>query len=367
MSRRHHDRFEAHVAAYLGQWQGANASALAANLDARIDAVPAGPCPLPVTVTDGGAANAWVCSPRSTYIDYAAEEARRLLPRPLGGGVGALCSGLAGLADACALDRAVTLNNWCLSTNLYPPLAAVDLDAAISAARGRWPGHALWWRSLNRHDNPDWLAALQARGFALVASRQVWLYPDLDAAARLPNMRADARLLGRGDLQFCDNSAIGADDAPRIAGLYAQLYLGKYSRWNPAYHPAMIARWQQLGLLTLEGWRDGQGRLQCIAGMFGNERAVTTPIVGYDTQAPRQMALYRTLTATSYRHARQTGRHLNLSAGAAQFKRLRGGVAAIEYSAVWAPPQARRTRALLGLLGLLTRRVGEPVMRRYRL
>lgn len=367
MSLRHHDSFEGHVAAYLGHWHGANASALAANLDAHIDAVPAGPYPLPVTVTDGAADNAWVCSPRSTYIDYAAEEARRLLPRPLGSGVGALCASLAGLADACALDRAVSLNNWCLSTNLYPPLAGIDLDTAINAARERWPGHALWWRSLNGHDNADWLAALQARGFALVASRQVWLYPDLEAAARLPNMRADARLLRRRDLQFCDNAAITAADAPRIAALYAQLYLGKYSRWNPAYHPAMIARWQQLGLLTLEGWRDGDGQLQCIAGLFGTEQAVTTPIVGYDTQAAQRMALYRTLTATSYRHARASGRHLNLSAGAAQFKRLRGGIAAIEYSAVWAPPQARRTRTLLGLLGLLTRHLGEPVMRRYRL
>ena len=359
--------FAAQTERYLGLYQGGNARALAGNLDAHIEAVEAGPTRLPVTITEGGQATAWVCSPRSTYIDYAAEEARRLLPAPLGQGVAALCGGLAGLADACALDRAVTLNNWCLSTNLYPALERIDLDHAIAQARQRWPQHALWWRSLNGHDNPDWLAALQARGFSLIASRQVWLYPDLDTAARLPNMRADARLLRRGDLQFCDNNAITADDAAQVADLYAQLYLGKYSRWNPAYHPAMIAQWQQAGLLALEGWRDGAGQLQCIAGMFGTATAVTTPIVGYATGAPTAMALYRTLTATSSAHARRSGRHLNLSAGAARFKRLRGGIPAIEYSAVWAPPGARRTRALLGLLGLLTRRVGEPVMRKYRL
>ena len=362
------DSFAANAAAYLQRYAGRNASELAGNLQARIEALDAGPLQLPVTVNDGGEAdNAWVCSPRSTYIDYAAEEARRLLPRALGSSVAGLCTQLGRLADACALDRAVTLNNWCLSTNLYPAVAALDLDRAIDQARQRWPGHALWWRSLNGHDNADWLAALQARGFSLIASRQVWLYPDLAGAARLPNMRADARLLQRRDLHWCGNDAIDADDAPRIARLYAQLYMDKYSRWNPDYRPQMIADWQQRGLLRLEGWRDGQGQLQCIAGMFGSERQVSTPLVGYNTEAPPAMALYRTLTATSYRHARESGRQLNLSAGAARFKRLRGGIAAIEYSAVWAPAQARRTRALLAALGLLTRRIGEPLMRHYRL
>ena len=361
------EQFRGNVQAYLARYAGGNASALARNLDARIEAVDAGSGPLPVTVNQCEPDNAWVCSPRSTYIDYAAEEARRLLPAPIGRPLAVLCAQLARLADACALDRAVALNNWCLSTNLYPPLASLDIDQAIDQARRRWPQHALWLRSLNRQDNADWLDALQQRGFVLIASRQVWLYPDLDAAARLPNMRADARLLQRSDLRWCDNSAIGADDAPRIAELYAQLYLGKYSRWNPDYRPQMIADWQRDGLLRLEGWRDDHGKLQCIAGMFGTEHYVSTPIVGYATDAPGKLALYRTLTATSYRQARLSQRRLNLSAGAAQFKRLRGGQAAIEYSAVWAPPQARRTRALLAALSLLTRRLGEPLMRHYRL
>jgi hypothetical protein len=361
------EQFAGNVQAYLDLYGGRDASALARNLSARIEAVDAGGIRLPVTVNDGEPDNAWVCSPRSTYIDYAAEEAHRLLPGAIGRPVAGLCRQLARLADACALDKAVALNNWCLSTNLYPPLAEVAIDQAIDQARQRWPQHALWFRSLNGHDNADWLDALQARGFVLIASRQVWLYPDLDAAARLPNMRADARLLQRQDLHWCGNHDISSEDAPRIAALYAQLYLGKYSRWNPDYRPQMIAQWQSSGLLRLEGWRDDAGKLQCIAGMFGTERHVSTPIVGYDTGAPLGQALYRTLTATSYRQARQSGRHLNLSAGAAGFKRLRGGQAAIEYSAVWAPRQARRTRALLRTLSLLTRHLGEPLMRHYRL
>lgn len=361
------DDFAGNAAAYLALYEGSNASALASNLEAAIEAVDAGALRLPVTVNDVASGNAWVCSPRTTYVDYAAQEAARLLPAALGRPVAGLCRGLGRLADACALDRAVAINNWCLSTNLYPPLATLDLDRALDQARQRWPGHALWLRSLNRADNADWIAALQRRGFALVASRQVWRYPDLAGAQRLPNMRADARLLARQDLHFAGNSDITAADHARIATLYAQLYLDKYSHCNPAYHAQMIGQWHAAGLLRLEGWRDGTGNLQCIAGMFGSAEAVTTPIVGYDTGAPPALALYRTLTATSFRQARCSGRSLNLSAGAARFKRLRGGVAAIEYSAVWAPPQARRTRALLAALGLLTGHLGEPIMRRYRL
>lgn len=365
MSRDHGYRRQAEAFARLHE--GGNARAIARNLDAGLEMLRAGDCAMPVTVNDRERGNAWVCSPRTTYADYAAEEARRLLPPRSAAATAALCGALGGVFAAAGIDRAVAINNWCVSTNLYPPLREVPLDALLDQARGRWPTHALWLRSLNPHDNGDWLQALQAHGFRLVASRQIYLYPDMTRLLKVRDMATDMKLLQRRDLSFAGNGDIGEADYPRIERLYAMLYLDKYSRCNPDYHARMLRDWHRHGLLEFEGFRDGNGELQCIAGMFGTDRALTTPIVGYDTSQPRKLALYRTLTACSFRNALRSGRHLNLSAGAAGFKRLRGGRPVIEYSAVLDAHRPLRTRATLSVLSSLTRRIGIPLMQRYRL
>lgn len=362
MSRSYRDQVEAFAALH----DGGNAAQLADNLHARIHVLRGGGMPVPAMVTGPKRGNAWICSPRTTYADYAAEEARRLLPRWQSGPVAALCGSVGRLLDAVGIDRAVSLNNWGLSTNLYPPLPQVDLSGLIDEARTRWPGHALWFRSLNPVHNADWLAALQARGFTLVASRQVYL-----RQAHLPvsgrDLAADLRLLQRQDLQPVADAAFDEADYPRIAALYAQLYLDKYSRHNPAYHATMLRDWHRKGLLQLRGFRGQDGQLLCIAGMFGTETTMTTPIVGYDTTQPQRLGLYRALTACGFDEALRSGRHLNLSAGAAGFKRLRGATPAIEYSAVWVPPTARASRAVVSVLSALTCRLGVPLMRKYQL
>ncbi|WCE05691.1 hypothetical protein [Pseudoxanthomonas sp. JBR18] len=362
MSRSYREQAEAFAALH----DGGDATQLADNLHARIHVLRGGGLPVPAMVAAVGRGNAWVCSPRTTYADYAAEEARRLLPpwqaRPLS----MLCAGVGRLLDAARIDRAVSLNNWGLSTNLYPALDQLDLAGLIDEARTGWPDHALWFRSLNPVHDADWLTALRARGFLLVASRQVYLREaGLPACGR--DLVADLRLLQRQDLRHVAETAFVETDYPRIAALYAQLYLDKYSRHNPAYHATMLRDWHRRGLLQLRGFRDDDGQLLCIAGMFGTGTTMTTPIVGYDTSRPQRLGLYRTLTACGFDEALRSGRHLNLSAGAAGFKRLRGATPAIEYSAVWLPPAARASRAVVSLLSSLTCRLGVPLMRKYQL
>lgn len=352
---------------FAGLYAGADMHALASNLHGPVAMLDAGGMRLPATLGVRVRGNAWVCSPRTAYVDYAAEEARRLLAPWLARATGALCAVLGPLLDRCALDHAVTLNNWGLSTNLYPPLAQVDLDHLLRQCRQRWPDRAIWLRSLNAQDTPDWLQALRRHGAVLVPSRQVYLFDGLDGPPRHRDLARDLRLLARTDLQAVDDADIVEADYPRIAALYAMLYLDKYSPLNPAYTPAMLRDWHRHGLLRLRGFRERGGALLCVAGMFGHERTLTTPIVGYDTTRPQRLALYRSLTACSFQAAGHSRRRLNLSAGAAGFKRLRGGVPAIEYSAVLAGHCPPRTRAALAVLAGVATGVGVPLMRRYQL
>jgi hypothetical protein len=341
---------------------------LVSNLHARVETITTGAGDLPVSVHDSRSGDAWVCSPRSTYADYAAEECARHAPgwaTPLA--LHAIPSIGRVLAWA-GIDHAVTINNWLVSTNLYPPLALVDTTAVIAEAVERWPRHALWFRSLNEHDSVDWLTALRAGGCKLVASRQVYLYDDLASlATRHKNLERDLAFLGKTQLRHCPDADIVEADYLRIAELYASLYVGKYSRFNPQYGPELFRLWHRAGLLEFEGFRDARGQLVCVVGLTHQGRTCTTPVVGYDTAQPREAGLYRLAIACAFRACIARGWRLNLSAGAAGFKRLRGGVPSVEYSAVYARHLPRRTRAAFGVLSGATCRLGVPLLRKFRL
>ena len=360
--------FSARARSFAAIHAGSALAPFAGNLAADVALLESGALALPATITDGGRGNAWVCSPRTTYADYAAEEAARHLPTALARPVQWLCGGLGHWLDAARFDRVVTINNWLLSTNLYPALDHAALADILGQARARWPGHAICFRSLNPVDNADWMQALEARGFRFIASRQVYLFDDVPALrARHVNLRRDLARLERSTLQRARDADIDGHDYARIAELYALLHLDKHSRFNPSYRPEFMRRWHRAGLLEFDGLRGADGRLQAVVGLFRQSDTLTAPIVGYDTALPQSLGLYRQATACIFQAMLRHRARLNLSAGAAGFKRLRGGQPVIEYSAMLAAHLPARTRGTLGALSFLTRRVGVPLMRRYRL
>lgn len=360
------DDFALRARAFADLHAGDTAEAWISNVRARVEVLETNAGQLPVTVHDGMPGDAWICSPRTTYADCAGEEAERYLPRALAP-AGAMLPVMFGSVIArTGLDRAASINNWLLSTNLYPALEQVALPRLLDEAVARWPRHALWFRSLNACDTADWLAALREHGCLPVASRQVYLYDRLPALpARHRDLRRDLALLHKTPLRHAANDDIGDADYPRIAELYAQLYIGKYSRANPVYGAAFMRAWRRAGLLEFEGFRDIDGRLSTVVGLYRQANTATAPIVGYDTGQPGKAGLYRLATACAYRRCMSRGCRLNFSAGAAGFKRLRGGQPAIEYSMVFARHLPAHTRTALRALSLATCRVGAPLLRRF--
>jgi hypothetical protein len=360
--------FAARSKAFCALHAGTPTRSYVINIDAKIEAIELGGLPFPVTINEPGGDNAWVCSPLTTYSRYALEETRRAVPGalawPLAGVIGAAGRWL----QAAALDKAVYVNNWLLSTNLYPSAEGIDFNAVRDALKARWPGHAIWFRSLNFVQHADWLHGLATAGFELIPTRQVYLFRDVARCAREhQNLRRDFKSLRSTSLQQVDGSAFTMDDFVDCETLYGLLYLEKYSRLNPHYTAAFLHQWHRAGLLELSGFRDQSGRLRAVLGIFAQGSLVTAPVVGYDTAWPQSAGLYRLLMARVLAFTQERAGTLNLSAGAAHFKRLRGGEPAIEYSAVLCDHLPDRTRRALGVLRTLTTKLGVPVMERFEL
>ncbi|MBD2847610.1 GNAT family N-acetyltransferase [Paenibacillus sp. IB182496] len=334
-------------------------------LVAEVDGIP-----LPLTVNEAEYDNAYVCSPYTHYIRYARQELHAYVNRPLAAVLSPVLGGVGALLRLSGFDRVVQVNNWLLSTNLYPRLSLRQHAALLDVLRQTMPKHAIVCRSLTAALNPDAIRAVRDSGGLLVPSRQVYLLrtdrePLADAKARWL-LKRDGALAAAHGYEPAGPGELTAADIPRIVELYELLYLDKYSHCNPAFTPAMIAAALQDGILELHGYRR-EGRLDAVLGFYERNSVMTTPLFGYDTQLPRELGLYRMLSERLIRLAQARGCLLHESSGAAQFKRNRGAVAELEYTGLCAAhlPLGRRLgwRALERLLG----GIGVPLLRKYKL
>jgi hypothetical protein len=354
--------------AYATAFAQLGSTCLIANVRTRVLVLLDGNVVVPVTVNDAEYDNSYVCSPYNAYVVYARDELY-LLPHP------ALRIALGGVLDAAGaalrrarINRSVVVNNWMLSTNLYPLQWKPDVPALTATLTRAYPDHAIIFRSLNRWTNAALLDRLVGAGYKLVASRQVYAYDRLNATW-LPrsNVVHDRRLLRQSAYRVVQHEDIAESDYGRIAGLYEALYRQKYPIHNPAFTAEYMRLCHRRAVMRFAGLRAADGRLDGVVGLFGVGDILTAPIVGYDTSLDRRLGLYRLLMLLPFLAALACGAAINLSAGAAAFKRLRGGRPVLEYSAIFDRHLARPRRAAISALGLLSNHVAAPLMERLEL
>lgn len=350
----------------------AGSEALAGNVRTRLLVMSVDGVPVPITANDAEYDNSYVCSPYTHYVSYAKQELSLLRSRALIAGLSALLSGFGGLLRASRFNRVVHVNNWLLSTNLYPALSDRQWADALEALVRAFPGHAIAFRSLCPALNDREMRLLRGLRCRFVPSRQVYLLrtcdPDFGNAKSRWLLKRDRVLASRHGYVAVGPDDMTAADIPRIAELYKLLYLDKYSLHNPQFTARFLEMALTEGTLDLHGYRDGRtGSLDAVLGFYAREGAMTTPLFGYDTSLPQEIGLYRMLSAMLIGIATDRGLLLHESSGAARFKRNRGAGAEIEYTAVYDRhlPVWRRWSwsALERLLG----GIGVPLMRKYKL
>jgi hypothetical protein len=175
---------------------------------------------------------------------------------------------------------------------------------------------------------------------------------------------ADVRALRRSGLTLEHAGTIAPPDAERIAALYHQLYVGRYSAINPLFTPDYIAFSAASGLLTYCTLRDGAGQIMAFAALASAGGVGTVPLMGYDTSRPQEEALYRIASYCAADLAQARGLRFHGSAGAGQFKRNRGARGVIEYMAVDARHLSRTRRAGLAALAAGLGRFMVPMLER---
>ena len=337
--------------------------ALIANAACDVQLLRMGAARLPVTVDDGTHGRSYVSSPHSAYVLYARDEIALMGLGGLRYAAEGVLAGLAGLLRLTRLNRAVHLDNWLLSTNLHGDWDGAGLADMRSLLAERFPDHCVILRSVDGWTCPALLDAVRDDGWTLLPARQVWVTDDLARDWRARNNTAnDARALRRSGLVVEQPVTIAAADAERIAALYHQLYVGRYSAINPVFTPQFVMLSAASGLLSYCLLRNDAGVIMGFAALRSAGGVGTVPMMGYDTSRPQSEALYRIASYAAADLALERGLRFHGSAGASQFKRNRGARGVIEYMAVDARHLSAPRRAGLALLAAGLNRFMAPML-----
>jgi hypothetical protein len=325
---------------------------------------------LPITInSDPSLPTCYLCCPSVAYIDYARDELRHFSDfRLLSGMLDAVVRLGYPLIRAALLDRQVQINNWLIATNPIPDVTGAALEAMTREIVLANPGHVVIWRSLNDYSDRDAMRIFRQAGYRMFPARQIYMFDCRDTQPKLHrDERRDTALLENGEFTLVSSSEFRDDDYIRAQVLYQHLYLEKYTWLNPHYTPAFMKSMHANGILEFQGLRAEDGRLVGVIAFFDTGRTMTAPIVGYDSALPQAKGLYRMLMALAAQRARQRKMLYNMSAGAASFKRNRGGVAALEYSAVYNIGHSPGRRLAALLVRKILEWVGVPVLRSFEL
>ena len=325
---------------------------------------------LPITVNESEYENSYVCSPYTHYVSYAKQELTMLQSPAIERLLSIVLAGVGYLLKSAKANKVVHVNNWLLSTNLYPHLSKQQITDIVHFLTKQFPDHYIVFRSLTEELNTLAIAISQQLGSKLIPSRQIYMLKPSDPHSTNAKARwlvkRDYRLLAKHGYEVVNHTQLTQEDIPRILYLYNALYLEKYSYYNPQFTEQFLKLVLDERILELYALKK-DGQIDAVLGFFCRSGVMTTPLFGYDTSAPKQLGLYRMLSSVLLSIAENNGHLLHESSGAAEFKRNRGAVSAIEYSAVYDKHLNWQRKICWSLLGAILNRIGVPLLKKNKL
>jgi hypothetical protein len=249
-----------------------------------------------------------------------------------------LIKGLGGLLKAVKINKIVIINNWLLTTNIYPTLTEEEWQAVTEFLTVKFPDHALIFRSLNDYKCQELKQKLDKQRYRLLFSRQVYIYDPQQKEALSPKQRyhhrRDRKLASTEGYEIFHYKQIDSQESERLLKLYSSIYHVQHTQYSPQYTARYLQEAIEGQFLHLIGIKKDD-TVQGVIGFHQRGGTLITPFFGYDQKFGAANHLYRMLTMVAIDEAETRGVHLNDGSGGEETKSYRGLKPFPEYVALY--------------------------------
>lgn len=336
------------------------------NVDAKVCLLLINEKLIPIVFSNPGEPNCYVCSSYDQYITYAQEELKTLNSPIIEVSMRIFLRLLGCFLKMTDFNKVIFINNWLLSTNLYVDLTHDEIQDISKYLGELNPGHLIVYRSLNKYTNSKLIRNLETLGAKKILSRQVYVTdPNFPEYKKRKVFKQDQAFLRRSEGQF-RVPTMRPEDIRAIKSCYEELYISKYSTLNPQFTDKFFINGIGRKLFNFLVWDDGN-EIKAVLGYFKRNGVMTTPIFGFRTNAPKDKGYYRIISSKLMIESEKEQLILNQSSGAAEFKRLRGAEAEIEYSYYFDQYANFRQKRSWKILSSILNTFGVFILRKYKL
>jgi hypothetical protein len=337
------------------------------NIDTELKILKIDDILLPVNFNNIEYTNSYTSSLYAHYVSYTKEELYELKNPVLEFILNTILNILGYFYKQSNIDKVVYVNNWFLSTNLYLELSKEQYQRITKFLKEKYPNYAIIFRSLNDNLLNKEITYLKDLGYKMLGSRQVYIF-DYNKRAKLKGkdknkLFKDIKLLKNSKYKVLD---INNSYIKQALNLYNQLYLDKYSKFNPQFSEEYIKLCYENKLLNFK-LLSKNNKINAVLGYYKRNNIMTTPIFGYDTALPKEEGLYRMLSAQLVLDSEQNGCTINMSSGASKFKIYRGAIPSIEYSALYYSHLPSYRRLGYKLLSFVINKIAIPMIKSQKL
>jgi hypothetical protein len=251
--------------------------------------------------------------------------------KPFIKGVGLLLKGI-------KINKVVIVNNWLMTTNIYPTLSDLEIKALTAHLVKQFPDHILIFRSLNTLKCSQLAQNLEEQHFRLLFARNVCIYdPEQKihfSSKVFYHHRRDRRLISEEGYEIVRFDKIGSDEIDKLLQLYHELYLKRHTHYSPHYTVAFLKEAVEKRILQLVGLKK-EGEIKGVIGFYERKETLIAPFCGYDQTKEDAGHLYRMLTILAIDEAEKRNIILNDGSGGASPKQYRGMKSFPEYIALY--------------------------------
>lgn len=355
--------------AYLQELVSNQPAAYIDNVSAEMHLLQINDLFLPVTVMNTVDDSSYVVSLYNQYITYAREELWELGSPRLEWFLDKVLTGFGQVLKFGGLNQTVIVNNWLLSTNLYYDMSKTELKKITDYLTEHFPNHAIVFRSICESFAPEVYNHLKNLQYQSVLSRSILLF---EAKSLSDLTRSQRKQLIRDKKLIEENATYSVKEIEDtkyfkdIVAIYNKLYIDKYSRHNPQFNESFIATAWEHNFLKIIGVFDQDDHLKGVLGYFQIEDTITAPLLGYDTNVPREDGLYRILTYLLTSEGFKLHANIHRSAGVADFKKLRGSRNELEYIFFYSKHLPLKQRLVWRIFSSVYNKVGTMLQRKFK-